>query len=375
MSASTMKAKGTLTTLVYLERVYGWRPTREGTISTVGYCPIHTERTPSFHVYHRDGHYRCYGCGANGDVYGLMCELEFGGNRTRETWCEVFARARELGDVQPEPVMRQRFLAPAAAPLVPNEEERALLHAALSWWHAQLLSPRLGSPARAYLRARGIDPEWVERWCPTIGYAPSYQGQALRAALSSACPWATEEQLVRCGIVTARGTPRMWQRLMVGCEDHAGEPWCFQGRAISGEATAKYLNPPTFRRLPFTLWDLPTPPLLPGTMIVESFFGVLALGMVGIRAVAQLGPTHELIPFLRTLPPPFYLAHDTDMPRLRQGVLYCPGEEQAQAAKEACEQEGWPTIRVRPPAQYKDIDGWFRAEKGQALDRILTQIG
>jgi len=40
----------------------------------VGLCPFHQERTASFHVYL--DHYHCYGCGAHGDVFAFLREIE-----------------------------------------------------------------------------------------------------------------------------------------------------------------------------------------------------------------------------------------------------------------------------------------------------------
>jgi hypothetical protein len=34
-----------------------------------GLCPFHTEKTPSFTVFNDDGRFRCFGCGAHGDVF------------------------------------------------------------------------------------------------------------------------------------------------------------------------------------------------------------------------------------------------------------------------------------------------------------------
>jgi CHC2-type zinc finger protein len=44
----------------------------------VGLCPLHQEKTPSFHVYPDDNHFHCYGCGAHGDVTDLEQELRGG---------------------------------------------------------------------------------------------------------------------------------------------------------------------------------------------------------------------------------------------------------------------------------------------------------
>lgn len=40
-----------------------------------GLCPIHVERTPSFNIYDRGTRFKCYGCGAGGDVGDCYCAL------------------------------------------------------------------------------------------------------------------------------------------------------------------------------------------------------------------------------------------------------------------------------------------------------------
>src|SRR6187431_3082635 len=42
----------------------------------VGLCPFHGERTPSFNVREETGRYRCFGCGAAGDVFTFVQEIE-----------------------------------------------------------------------------------------------------------------------------------------------------------------------------------------------------------------------------------------------------------------------------------------------------------
>lgn len=37
-----------------------------------GICPFHTEKTPSFHVDEKKGHYHCFGCGAHGDAVSWL---------------------------------------------------------------------------------------------------------------------------------------------------------------------------------------------------------------------------------------------------------------------------------------------------------------
>jgi DNA primase len=41
-----------------------------------GLCPFHKEKTPSFHVYADDQRYHCFGCGAGGNVFGFVMQME-----------------------------------------------------------------------------------------------------------------------------------------------------------------------------------------------------------------------------------------------------------------------------------------------------------
>ena len=41
-----------------------------------GLCPFHAEKTPSFMVNEELGLYKCFGCGAGGDVINFLMEIE-----------------------------------------------------------------------------------------------------------------------------------------------------------------------------------------------------------------------------------------------------------------------------------------------------------
>src|SRR5215218_9207021 len=42
----------------------------------VGLCPFHAEKSGSFNVREETGRYRCFGCGAAGDIFTFVQEIE-----------------------------------------------------------------------------------------------------------------------------------------------------------------------------------------------------------------------------------------------------------------------------------------------------------
>ncbi len=50
---------------------------KSGSSSTrwIGLCPFHQERTPSFCVSDDRGYFRCFGCGAKGDVFSFLQQI------------------------------------------------------------------------------------------------------------------------------------------------------------------------------------------------------------------------------------------------------------------------------------------------------------
>src|SRR5579884_3933067 len=42
----------------------------------VGLCPFHNEKTPSFSVHSTHQFYKCFGCGAGGDVFAFVMQME-----------------------------------------------------------------------------------------------------------------------------------------------------------------------------------------------------------------------------------------------------------------------------------------------------------
>jgi DNA primase len=102
----------------------------------LGCCPFHADRSPSFTIYDDGRRYRCFGCGADGDVLDFVQRVH--GVGLREA-----ARMLGAGD-----------LPRIDLPVLPPAEHADRSGEALRIWERADLAA--GTPAEAYLRHRGI---------------------------------------------------------------------------------------------------------------------------------------------------------------------------------------------------------------------------
>ncbi len=76
-------------TVAEVLKIAGWSaPNRRGFLL----CPLHTERTPSFHVV-ADRGWRCFGCGKGGGIFDLVVALGLARDRAAAAkWLERVAQ-------------------------------------------------------------------------------------------------------------------------------------------------------------------------------------------------------------------------------------------------------------------------------------------
>ena len=208
-------------------------PLRRSGTTWKGLCPFHGEKTPSFHVYGDKGFFKCYGCGAGGDVIKFV-EL-FDKVAFPEAVRQLAARA---GLTVPE--------ADDSKQDVENQRERESLlkaHEVAAGWFAEQLTLPAGAAARRQLHDRGITEDTIKLL--TIGYAPATRdglcGRLRKEGFS-------QPLLVKSGLGVQRddGTviDRFRNRLIIPiCRDN-GAVVAFGGRAMEAGQQPKYLNSP-----------------------------------------------------------------------------------------------------------------------------------
>ncbi|HET9596788.1 MAG TPA: DNA primase [Anaeromyxobacteraceae bacterium] len=264
-----------------------------------GCCPFHGERTPSFHVYPEDRHWKCYGCGEYGDVFKFLQKLQ--GKEFPEV---VRALAMEVGVEIPE---REEDSADARRR---REERRQVLAAcdAAARYFAARLASRHGEAARAYLASRGFEDETVRTF--RLGVAsPAWDDLTARLAEKGV----SLEALEKAGLVTVREGGRgdfFRGRLMIPIAGLDGEVIGFGGRLLPGapDRMGKYINTreTAVYKKSRVLYGIELARehvrKTRSAVLVEGYFDVIGLHQAGMRnAVAVCGTalTPEHVDLLR----------------------------------------------------------------------------
>jgi DNA primase len=198
-----------------------------------GLCPFHQEKTPSFAVHPVKQIYHCFGCGAGGDVFKFVMEME------KSTFPEAIRTvAEKCGIAIPKP--RER----SPEERRENQQRSALVEMhrqAAAFFSQQLHESPEGKVAFAYLEERGLDRETIKRF--GLGFAPS-SGDSLLRHLKAEFP---EKLLEASGLLSrdqmGRFYDRFRRRIMFPIANDSGKVIAFGGRAM-GDDMPKYMNSP-----------------------------------------------------------------------------------------------------------------------------------
>ncbi len=261
----------------------------------LGLCPFHAEKTPSFSVSDERGFFHCFGCGASGDVFKFLMQLE------NLTFPETLERlARDFGIELPRHPADTRRREGRDRLLQVNE-------AAAEFFQRCLWKEPSGEVARAYLRKREITETTARTF--GLGYAPS---EGLARTVESARHSLADAESLGLVAKSQRGGwyDRFRGRLMFPITDLGGSVIAFGGRVIaeSHEGQPKYLNSPESalfqkRRSLFGLAAAREAiRKAERAIVVEGYIDAIALAQAGIgNVVAPLGTalTEEQVKLLR----------------------------------------------------------------------------
>jgi DNA primase len=244
-----------------------------------GLCPFHQEKTPSFAVHPVRQIYHCFGCGAGGDVFKFVMEMD------KSPFPEAVRTVAEKCGI---PIPRPRERSPEEHR--ENQQRSALVEmhrVAAEFFQRQLRDTGEGKIAGSYLEDRGLDRESISRF--GIGFAPS-SGDALLRQLKQKYP---EKLLEISGLFSRNEGGRLYDkfrsRIMFPISNEAAKVIAFGGRAM-GDAMPKYMNSPEtpIYSKSNVLYHLDRAK----EELRKSDFGILVEGYMDAIAVARAGITN-----------------------------------------------------------------------------------
>lgn len=203
----------------------------------LGLCPFHQEKTPSFNVSREKQLYYCFGCGAGGDIFNFLMEIE------------------NLPFIEAAKILAERYGVPVpdktVSPAQRAEEElRDQLFQIHEWtakfFYYLLMEHQQGKEALAYFEKRGFTRATIEKF--RLGYAP----QGWTALFHFLQKKGYEPQLLeKSGLVLPSKSgrseshyDRFRDRAMFSIFNQRGQPIAFGGRVMQKDEGPKYLNSP-----------------------------------------------------------------------------------------------------------------------------------
>ena len=276
----------------------------------LGLCPFHGEKTPSFNVVEDKQFYHCFGCGRSGDVFKFIEEYQ------GVSFMEAVQLLGERVGIQltmPVP-SRPQQVSPHQALYDMHEE-------AARFYHAILMTTKMGEEARDYLYKRGLTDEVLKHF--QIGLAPAertYLYQRLADKFE-------EKDLLDSGLFYLSDGNQFhdtfFGRIIFPLTNDKGQVIAFSGRIWqeTDNQTAKYKNSrsTSIFNKSYELYHLDKAKKgtgkIPELYLMEGFMDVIAAYRAGIEnAVASMGTalSREHVDHLKRLTKKLVLVYDGD---------------------------------------------------------------
>jgi DNA primase len=200
-----------------------------------GLCPFHGENSPSFSVSPDKQIFHCFGCGAGGNVFSFLMDLE--GFSFLETAVKLAERSNIELSIDPLNLGKENRVSDDVQQILDAHD---LLR---KFYHHLLVNTKEGQHALEYLFERGFTLESIKKF--QIGYALNSWDFVSKFLQKRSF---TSEILEKSGLIIKRESDnsifdRFRDRIMFPIFDRHGKTVAFSGRSL-GQDEPKYLNSP-----------------------------------------------------------------------------------------------------------------------------------
>ncbi|MBU1045888.1 DNA primase [Patescibacteria group bacterium] len=195
-------------------------------------CPFHSEKKPSFFVSPTRQIWKCFGCGASGDIFAFVKEIE----------------GVEFGDALRILAKRAGVELERQDPQIQTARKRIydVCELATKFFEKQLYSSSIGQKAKEYLLKRGLNEESIIKW--RIGFAPDSWDSLMKFLQQKGY---SIGEIKRAGLILESEKGKVYDRfrsrIIFPIFDLNSQAIGFGGRAFGKDEeqeTAKYLNIP-----------------------------------------------------------------------------------------------------------------------------------
>ncbi|MED3624804.1 DNA primase [Neobacillus thermocopriae] len=277
-----------------------------------GLCPFHGENTPSFSVSSDKQIFHCFGCGAGGNVFSFIMDIE--GISFQEAVVKLAERANIELEINVTSNLGEKK---ASKEIQAAKDAHELLR---KFYHHLLVNTKEGQHALEYLLERGFTKESIDKF--QIGYSlNSWDFVVKFLAKRDFSP----EWMEKAGLIIKRekdGTffDRFRDRIMFPIFDRHGQTIAFSGRSL-GADEPKYLNSPEtaiFNKSKILYnFHLAKPIIkkLQHAVLFEGFADCIAADRAGVEnGIATMGTslTDEHIAILRQNVHSITICYDSD---------------------------------------------------------------
>jgi DNA primase len=257
------------------------KPASAGSLK--GLCPFHQEKSPSFNVRPLQGFYHCFGCGAGGDVYKFLQEMES---------LSFYEAVENLAQ------KASYTLTYEAGSNAPDQGQKARIYEAnlaASKYFSEQLGSEAATTGRDFLKSRGFDKSAAETF--GVGFAPKGWNNLVDHLKTLGF---TEDELVLASLAS-RGERGLYDkfrgRLIWPIRDTSNQVIGFGARKLFDEDQGpKYLNTsetPVYHKSAVLYGiDLAKKEISKSqrVVVVEGYTDVMACHLAGVTtAVATCG--------------------------------------------------------------------------------------
>lgn len=202
-----------------------------------GLCPFHGENTPSFSVSTDKQIFHCFGCGAGGNVFSFLMDIE---------GYSFTDAARKLA-LKTNVELPEETDTPNGSSSKHNTDIAIMTEAhelLKKFYHHLLVNTKEGQEALDYLLDRGFTKETIEKF--EVGYALNSWDYVTKFLQKRGY---NLEIMEKAGLLVRRENDgsfldRFRNRIMFPIWDHQGRVIAFSGRVLEGTGEPKYLNSP-----------------------------------------------------------------------------------------------------------------------------------